>query len=1159
MKKEILKIAGVKSEKEFYKKFPTEEAFMKAHGKAFKKAQIGAYIGGEQDPGFQPIAFQDVYDEADYAITGMTDEMRKEEARRNAEAMAAQKQASSGGGGGLGDISMAFSQMGEMFGEEGAAALAGAKKGKDIKKAQPGITTQQINMFTQMTNAGAAAAGGSAAGAGVAGAAAARNVSNPALNFKTKQGGSDQLTKTIGKYAPAAGQLIQGIQQLREEKRALERAEQAQAVSDISLQAARTRPEETERRYVRPEDIVNTGEEFFPIYGVGTNVLARDGKMVGGNPGEIANTFAPNTLYDDLGYEPLNDSERYKQFVHGGKMHKAQDGDWLSGTGFYNFASSGGADATGQLITGITGENAGGNIGGAIGGTIGSAFGPAGKMVGQAAGQLIGSAINRRPQKIKRAQRATQQNIQNMALQQGLPGVQAQYTSFMKDGGEVGDEYKWVSHTWQPQKIMSFGGHNLKDLLKPPHDAEMLRAGGHLKAYTPPSERAMSTERPDMEEGGELQIHWGGDAEPMSYNPYLPDGGETIMFRGQSHDESDGRGNTGIGITYGENPVEVERGEPALKLQDGGAPGDSSLVVFGNLKIPKSYIPFLGKEAEGRKFKTYVADLSKKENRQNKIVDKATNMLSDFEVRTPIDKLTLNSLQHNMLGANEKLKEIADKKIKAASLQNAINDTAEEMGLVADDLAKGKVKIDKEAFKEAAKFGKMIKAQGGVTAAPVSTQERVNEIMALYNKAKEVNAQNPGKKNPYILELQKKYHEYFPEIAERIITSAKDVTARAKSKGIKNIQDLKKRSREEILETNLDEYFGPRTEQYIAALPKDFKIPSGELSIPRREETTTVETTIAPTIPITPYRRSGFMDIFGQVLPFIRPTDAEALDPNQLVGEMYALATNQLEPVQAQTMQPLLSVPYDISLQDQLNENEATFRSQQRLLGYNPAAQSMLNAQKYMANQQPLAEQFRANQAMRDAVYRDNRNILNQFGLKNLEILDRQYVRQAEAKSKTKAVTQAALNSIGDKFMRNQLENRTLQVYENLYNYRFDPRFRAINMNAPFQPQIPTVYVGPDGKQYQVMTPGIPSTATPPIVPSGSVTAPQTQAAPAAPAPAPATVPAAAPSAAPVPMMFLPSQMKDQPGPLDQIGRAGTKVSKKKGMNSSILKAFKNL
>ena len=68
---------------------------------------------------------------------------------------------------------------------------------------------------------------------------------------------------------------------------------------------------------------------------------------------------------------------------------------------------------------------------------------------------------------------------------------------------------------------------------------------------------------------------------------------------------------------------------------------------------------------------------------------------------------------------------------------------------------------------------------------------------------------------------------------------------------------------------------------------------------------------------------------------------------------------------------PQLRNPYDISLQDILNENQADYRSQQRMIGNNPAAQSMLNAQKYAANQKVLGEQFRLNQANKDPVYRD--------------------------------------------------------------------------------------------------------------------------------------------------------------------------------------------
>ena len=1130
MKAKMLKIAGVKSEKDFYKKFPDEASFMAKHGGAFKKAQIGAYIGGEQGAGFQPVNFKDLYDQADYTVTGSTQDQRNEQAYRQAELTAAQKQDGSGGGG-LGNIASALGKIGKTFGEEGggemASAIAGARKGKSIKKAQGGTQAQSEPQQSDypdyqtwksdhdLWRNGQTYVGMSAPPSGTISTAPA-SVANP-IEVEEKQG--DKFMKVVGKYAGPAGKVVEGIQQLKEEKRALERAEQARDVSGLVKQADSTRPEETQRRYVRPEDIENTGEEFFPIYGVGTNVLAKNGASVGG--GEIMNTFAPNTLYDDLGYEPLNDSERYKQFMHGGKMHKAQNGDWMEGSGFYNFAKSGGADATGQLLTGITGENAGGNLGGTIGGVAGSFFGPAGKLVGQAAGQLIGSAIDRKPQQIKKAKEATQRNIQATALQQGMQGGQAQYSSFMKDGGTT-SPYEWVSHTWQPQVIATFGEHKVKDLLRPPKDANMLRAGGHLKEYTPPSARAMSTERPDFQMGGELQTHWGGYAEPMSYNPYLPDGGETVMFRGQSHDESDGKGNTGIGITYGENPVEVERGEPALKLKDGGgAPGDSSLVVFGNLKIPKAYVPFLGKEAEGKKFKTYVADLSKKENKINKNISKAVEELDELDVQTPFDKLRFNSLDLTINGGNATLKEIADSKTSAASLQNAINDTAEEYGFVADDLAKGKVKT--------AKFGKMIKAQAGYTSkygldpwtgdkstgiknASAFTAKEWDEI------AEQIGFDKTGKKG------NKAFQEYLfqdPELKSMIINNHQQLYNSDPTSTARNWFDNKLGAgwaapglkRKDVPET-------PSTFQ-----TREFKPIGPGKDGPTKKDVPSIE-----------YNRSGLVDIIGQSLPYIRPTDQEQLDPTQLMGEMYALATNQLEPVQAQTLQPRLDVPYDISLQDQLNENEASFRSQQRLMGYNPAAQAQLNAQKYQANQRVLGEQFRMNQAMKNQVYRDNRNLLNQYDLQNLAIFDKQYERQATAKSKTKATTQAALNSIGDKYMRNQLENRTLATMENMYNYRFDPRFRAVNMNAPFQPVIPTIA-------------GTSSQRVPVLDQNGNVlyyeqkVGDQSTAVVSSPATTPGT-----------PQTFLKKSNKEE----IEAAKKGASV-KKKNLNSSIVKALKNI
>jgi hypothetical protein len=193
------------------------------------------------------------------------------------------------------------------------------------------------------------------------------------------------------------------------------------------------------------------------------------------------------------------------------------------------------------------------------------------------------------------------------------------------------------------------------------------------------------------------------------------------------------------------------------------------------------------------------------------------------------------------------------------------------------------------------------------------------------------------------------------------------------------------------------------------------------------------------------------------LVPILTRRRMQPLDPNQLLGEMYALSQNQVEPVYAQKYIPELSTPYDISLQDILNANQADYNATQRLTGYNPEALSMLNAQKYSANQRVLGEQFRLNQAKKDTVYKENRDILNQAKLANLQILDRQAERQAKALSNTKATTQEALNSISSKYAQNLNRQRQYAVMENMFNYRFTPGFRAINVNPTPTFNLPTV------------------------------------------------------------------------------------------------------
>jgi hypothetical protein len=163
----------------------------------------------------------------------------------------------------------------------------------------------------------------------------------------------------------------------------------------------------------------------------------------------------------------------------------------------------------------------------------------------------------------------------------------------------------------------------------------------------------------------------------------------------------------------------VERNEPAVELP--GADGENNMVVYGNLKIPNQFLHEIGDpKAKGKKFKTYVKDLAKKEQRQNKIMDSSSEKIDDLNPQSPFDMLKFNSLAANIKGANMKLKQYADFKTSAAAVQNAINDTAEEMGLDADTLAKGKVK-------QAKKGANVPQAQTGKKLKKVEALENVPE------------------------------------------------------------------------------------------------------------------------------------------------------------------------------------------------------------------------------------------------------------------------------------------------------------------------------------------------------------------------------------------------------------------------------------------------
>lgn len=1152
MKAEFLKIAGVKSEAEFYKKFPSEDAFMKKHGKAVKKlmvkkANIGALIPNKETPtgNSNPKRIDDafLYD----TVAGMTGKESYEEmmARMQAEAQAAAgQQSGGGGGGGMGGMMAMLPQiMSMMGGAEGAGGDGGTgggmnggemadamssfsmKKGGNVEKFTPHM------MYDPKTKKGKKAmtykehlALKKKGWGHDAPKAQGGNTTSGGGGFNDFiQGASDVYNSdAVQNFGiPIVGDIMKISDQLKQQKEVEAGAKQNRIVSELALRASKTEPEKIDREYVRPEDFSNTGEEFFPVYGVGTNVLAKHGGMYKAQGGGMVS---------DQGYSPIIDVNQQKAFKEGGSVSWKYGSGTYSGTlipsmetkthrfartqngkvkrlpkaqGGFNAANisygGGAGSAVGNQLGDMAGFNndAGSNIGGTIGGTIGSAFGPIGSAVGSFIGSGIGDLVDRSDRRTRidneRAEKATKE----MAYSALGPQVQAGVASHVREGGNISS------------------------------NPSMLET---------------------MKMGGELKTLWGGEAETVSYNPYA--GGESIQFKGNSHDYRDPKtGQTGIGVAYGQESVanneavvEVEN-EPAQQLKDGG--GAENLVVYGDLKIPEEFISEIGDDrAKGMKFKNYVEELNKDEKKINSKMSKAADLGLESE-NTTFGQLERTTADAILKGSDMKLKSIADKKMILADLQSALNDTFDEFeikgnefiskGMVVDDLeremnnmaksgieikpenkgkftawakekgmsvsaAANKVMANTDKYstgvvkmanfaKNFAKNGAGVpKAQGGFKTnelggddAGMTSEEAIaagfilNEETGLYEKStgetvnptdSETDALDevrPGQGinkgtglygNTTVKQYEdaKKANPWFdwenfdPKSDADVIRYQKEFNKRAEEAG----------SDKRI---TVDGDFGEQTTSARFTPASPGQEPEVEVAQIREEPTVTETTTIRPPrIPFIP----NFLD--GDV--------NNELNPDQLLAEKYAMATNQYIPVPAQGYQPNLRVPYDISLQDAKNDVIAQSRAMQRnpMIQNNPAAAALMAAPTFKALNDINAEEFRANQKMKDMVYSGNQATLNDAKLKNLQIYDEQYDRQQEAISNTRKENIAILSSISSKYAQNRRENMMERVYGNMYpSYQFGQQGNANTTGVGGNFNIPGYG----------MTGGIPGLATP--------------------------------------------------------------------------------
>lgn len=536
-----------------------------------------------------------------------------------------------------------------------------------------------------------------------------------------------------------------------------------------------------------------------------------------------------------------------------------------------------------------------------------------------------------------------------------------------------------------------------------------------------------------------LQVLNGGNAQSLSNNPL--DGGMGI-FNGNSHEEG------GIDILFGNQKAEVERNEPFFQDTQG------NLQIFGKLKVP----------GMNKTFKSVAKEIAKDEEKASKLLNKSGELINTNDPYNRYQQLSFNSGMVMGEYAQNKQLELSAEKEQLAALQN--------MMLVSMSPS------------EQAKWGKKMKyADGGPIGDPKkkSVAQRHNnpgnmkfaKWMEKFGATKGEAAKDGG--NFAIFPSVESGQSAMVELLNRPMYRNKKVKDAIRTwtggEPYKNIPSdladqvvgkLDKSNFQRVLDTIT---VGEDSKKYNwegVETPQGYTLPTVEVTAPRLKTQNSAPTpftdnstpfinTRPPAINNSgnyPARPLGDIGIPNKKrLPSL--ADQNKLSLGQIAPELLTLATERRQAVPGLNYTPTLYTPYQVSFQDQLNQNQATFSAVARQAGNNPSALGTLAAQKYSADSEVLGNQFRTNQGISNDVTNKNVTLLNQAELQNLQFDDQQIVRQAQADANTRANIRGAVSSIAAKSLQNRAENNTIRLYENMFNYRPD---NNLNME----------YMGPD-------------------------------------------------------------------------------------------------
>ena len=529
----------------------------------------------------------------------------------------------------------------------------------------------------------------------------------------------------------------------------------------------------------------------------------------------------------------------------------------------------------------------------------------------------------------------------------------------------------------------------------------------------------------------------GASIETIGNNPF----GDTMLFKGPSHSEG------GIPIQYGNAQAEVEGNEPAF------IDSENSLQIFGKLKVPTM----------NKTFKTVAKEIAKDEEKTSKLLNKSMELINTSDPYNRYQQLSFNSGMVMGEYAQNKQLELAAEKEQLAALQNAMLQSMSpseqakwgkkikyaDGGSLGDPVKKslaqrhnnpGNIKFAKWLEKFGATKGEAAKDGGNFAQFP-SLEAGQSAMIDLLNR--------PMYRNKKVKDAIKtwtggdSYKNIPSDLADQVVGKLDKSSFRRVLDTITVGEDSKKYNWEGVEATPVNG-------------PQGYTLPTVEVTAPRLNTANPSSPTpfVNTRVPSTnrtgnyPTRPLGDIGIPNKKrLPSL--ADQNKLSLGQIAPELLTLATERRQAVPGLNYTPTLYTPYQVSFQDQLNQNQATFSAVARQAGNNPSALGTLAAQKYNADSEVLANQFRTNQGISNDITNKNVSLLNQAELQNLQFDDQQMVRQAQADANTRANVRGAVASISAKYLQNRAENNTIRLYENMFNYRPD---NNLNME----------YMGPD-------------------------------------------------------------------------------------------------